>query len=86
MTPRIGTAFVEWNTPNGTDQTLGFVPFAIFPHLNHVMLPDNNLEEATKWAKEIQIPAYAMDDQTAIKVVDHSFEVISEGEWKYFTK
>ena len=28
--------------------------------------------------------AYAIDDQTAIKVVDRTVEVISEGYWKLF--
>jgi hypothetical protein len=30
-------------------------------------------------------PAYAIDDQTAIKVVDGTVEVVSEGHWKLFT-
>jgi dipeptidase E len=29
-------------------------------------------------------PAYAMDDETAIKVVDDTVEVVSEGRWKHF--
>jgi dipeptidase E len=31
------------------------------------------------------VPAYAIDDQTAIKVVDGTVEVVSEGHWKLFT-
>ena len=31
------------------------------------------------------MPGYAIDDQTAIKVVDGTVEVISEGHWKLFT-
>ena len=30
-------------------------------------------------------PAYAIDDETAIKVVDGTVEVVSEGHWKLFT-
>jgi dipeptidase E len=33
----------------------------------------------------MQVPAYAIDDQTAIKVTDGSVEVVSEGHWKLFT-
>jgi dipeptidase E len=40
---------------------------------------------AEKWAAEIQVPAYAIDDQTAIKVVDGAVEVVSEGHWRLFT-
>jgi dipeptidase E len=31
------------------------------------------------------VPVYAIDDQTAIKVIGDSVEVVSEGEWKRFT-
>jgi dipeptidase E len=31
------------------------------------------------------VPAYAIDDETAIKVTDGTVEVISEGHWKHFT-
>ena len=30
-------------------------------------------------------PAYAIDDETAIKVADGTVEVVSEGHWKLFT-
>jgi dipeptidase E len=29
-------------------------------------------------------PAYAIDDETAIKVTEDSIEVVSEGHWKLF--
>ena len=40
---------------------------------------------AERWAAEIAGPAYAIDDQTAVKVVDGAVEVVSEGHWKLFT-
>jgi len=85
MTPRIGQDFVGWKSPTGTDKTLGIVDFSIFPHLDNPDLPDNTLVNAEKWAAEIQVPAYAIDDQTALKVVDGAVEVVSEGHWKRFT-
>jgi hypothetical protein len=30
--------------------------------------------------------AYAIDDETAIKVVDQSVDVVSEGHWKLLTR
>jgi dipeptidase E len=39
---------------------------------------------AERWAAEIGGPAYAIDDETAIKVVDGVAEVVSEGHWKRF--
>ncbi len=83
MTPRIGAYFVEWRAAPD-DQTLGVVPFSIFPHLDHEMMPGNTLADAERWAADIAAPAYAIDDQTAIKVCDGAIEVVSEGHWKRF--
>src|SRR6266545_6275259 len=35
MAPNIGEDFVTWRPPTGGDRTLGLVPFAMFPHLDH---------------------------------------------------
>ena len=85
MTPRIGEDFVGWKPPTGDDSTLGIVDFSIFPHLDHEDLPDNSMANAERWAAGIPNPAYAIDDQTAIKVTDGTVEVVSEGHWKLFT-
>ena len=85
MTPRIGQDFVIWTPPGGGDDALGFVDFSIFPHLDHPMLPSNTLANAEKWAAGLGNPAYAIDDETAFKVVDGEIEVISEGNWKQLT-
>src|SRR5262249_36526926 len=84
MTPRIGEDFVQWKPPSGGDETLGVVDFSIFPHLDNPDLPENTLSNAERWAASLQGPAYAIDDQTAIKVVDGTVEVVSEGHWKRF--
>ena len=85
MAPNIGEEFVGWHPPTGGDKGLGLVDFAMFPHLNHVELPENTLANAEKWAAAMSVPGYAMDDETAIKVVDGAIEVISEGHWQLFT-
>lgn len=85
MAPSIGEIFVGWTPPDGEDKTLGLVNFAIFPHLDHEMLPENTMDAAELWAVGIKGPAYAVDDETAIKVIDGEVEVISEGNWKLFT-
>lgn len=87
MTPRIGEDFVEWRPPSGAgDATLGLVDFAIFPHLDHPDLPHNGMANAERWAAGMTIPAYAIDDQTALKVTDAGVEVISEGHWRRFER
>jgi len=85
MTPRIGEDFKVWNPPGGGDRALGIVDFSIFPHVDHPDLPENTMAEAERWAAGLGNPAYAIDDDTAIKVTDGSVEVISEGHWKQFT-
>jgi dipeptidase E len=85
MAPNIGEGFVRWTTPGGGDDALGVVDFAMFPHLDHEDMPGNSMAEAEKWAAGLSIPAYAMDDETAIKVVNGNAEVISEGHWRLFT-
>jgi dipeptidase E len=84
MTPRIGDFFVEWTSPTGNDSTLGVVEFSIFPHLGHELMPGNTMAAAERWAADIAGPAYAIDDQTAIRVTDGTIEVVSEGQWKLF--
>jgi dipeptidase E len=85
MAPNIGQDFVHWKPPTGGDETLGLVDFAMFPHLDHEMLPDNSMADAERWAAGMPVPAYAIDDQTALKVIDGAVEVVSEGHWKLFT-
>ena len=81
MTPRIGDDFVTWHSPAG-DRTLGVVDFSIFPHLDNPDLPDNTMAAAERWAAGIAGPAYAIDDETAIRVVDGAADVVSEGHWR----
>jgi dipeptidase E len=89
MAPNIGEDFAEsydWKPPAGGDEALGIVEFAMFPHLDHENLPDNSMANAEKWAAELPVPGYAIDDQTAIQVTDGTVEVVSEGHWKLFTR
>jgi dipeptidase E len=85
LTPRIGEDFVGWKSPSGSDETLGVVDFSIFPHVDHPDLPENTMAEAERWAAGLSNPAYAIDDDTAIKVVDDTVDLISEGHWKLFS-
>lgn len=81
LTPRVGREFLDWK-PDGDDTTLGVVDFSIFPHLDYPGWTSNTKEKAREWATRILGPAYAIDDQTAIAVVDGAVEVISEGRWE----
>ncbi len=82
LTPRIGADFVEWDPPSGDDRTLGVVDFAIFPHLD--LFPENTMADAERWAAGIGVPSYAIDEATALRVVDGEVDVVSEGQWRHF--
>ena len=85
MTPRIGDDFVGWQPPDGgDDRTLGIVDFSIFPHLDDAALPSNTMADAERWAAVIGGKAYAIDNETAIRVTDGTVEVVSDGHWRYF--
>jgi dipeptidase E len=85
VTPDFGESYDGRNPPVGSDKPLGLVDFSLVPHLNHESFPGNTLANLEKWAAGIAGPAYAIDDQTAIKVVDDTVEVVGEGDWKLFT-
>ena len=61
----------------------GLVDFQIIPHVEY----DDHLDvaNAEKWAGRLPVPAYAIDDETAVTVIDGTVEVVSEGHWKLFT-
>jgi len=63
---------------------LSLVDFEVRPHLNSEWFPKVRLPYLKKLAEKIPYSFYAIDDNTAIKVVDNKVTVISEGEWKKF--
>jgi dipeptidase E len=85
MTPRIGEDFTSWKPPAGGDEALGLVDFSIFPHLDNPKLTENTMAAAEEWAAGIGNPAYAIDDDTAIQVIDGAVEIVSAGHWRHFT-
>ena len=67
-----------------TGQGAGLVEFAVIPHYGHPDHADASLANAETWAARIPVPTYAIDDESAIRVVDSAAEVVSEGRWKLF--
>jgi dipeptidase E len=66
------------------DEALGYVDFLIRPHLNSPYFPKVNLENLEEISKENAQTFYAIDDNTAIKVIDGKTDIVSEGIWKKF--
>ena len=85
MLPAVADVFASWTRPVG-GEGLGVVDFEIFPHLDNPDLPENTTADAERWAAGLTRTGYAIDDETAIKVVDGVAEVISEGHWRLFER
>ena len=86
-TPDFGGETYDDSEPlTGSDEALGLVDFSVFPapgsrgHAGHAPLAT-----IERWAAGLSVPAHAIDDQTAIRVVDGNVEVVSEGHWKLFS-
>ncbi|MES2374925.1 MAG: Type 1 glutamine amidotransferase-like domain-containing protein [Bacteroidota bacterium] len=82
---RYGTTYGNHTLPAESNKSLNLVDFAIHPHLDHEWFPQNSLTNIAMLAATISVPSYAIDDQTAIKVVGDTLDVVSEGHWKRFS-
>ena len=85
MTPRIGEDFVSWSPrPAATGRWAWSTSRSSRTWITRTC-------RRTPWPRQKNgrpaspVPAYAIDDETAIKVVDGAVEVVSEGHWKLFT-
>lgn len=84
--PVFGETYDDPNTPFVIDTGLGLVDFALLPHVDHEDHPESSMAKVERMAAEVPVPLYAIDDATAIKVVNDTIEVVSEGHWKLFTR
>ena len=64
------------------ERALGLVDFPLCVHLVEEGTPGNSLAEIEAWAAGIPVATYAIDDETAIKVINGTVAVVSEGNWK----
>jgi dipeptidase E len=69
---------------SGTETPLGLIDIALYPHLDHPNMEDTWVANVATWAEGVPVPAYGVDDNTAITVVDGTIEVVSEGHWELF--
>ncbi|HEY5801707.1 MAG TPA: Type 1 glutamine amidotransferase-like domain-containing protein, partial [Burkholderiaceae bacterium] len=83
---RYGTTYGQHTLPTDTDKCLGLLDFALHPHLDYPAFPDNAMDKLERLAATLPMDSYAIDDQTALKVVNGAVEVISEGQWKLFDR
>lgn len=63
---------------------LNYVDFYFLPHLNSEYFSKMRKENIEEAAKGVTEKVYAMDDQSALKVVDGKVEIVSKGEYWEF--
>jgi len=67
-------------------EALGFVDFYLLPHLNSPYFKKLTKDNIEKVVKDLSEKVYALDDQSALKVIENKVEVISEGEYLVFNE
>jgi dipeptidase E len=82
---------IRWLGPDGEEQVdlvtahgIGLVDFAVIPHYVNPDHGEVTPTNAERWAAHNSCPTYAIDEATALKVVDEKVEVVSEGVWRLF--
>ena len=60
---------------------LNYVNFYFLPHLNSEYFKNLRKDFIKKTTEGMSDTIYAMDDQSALKIVDGKIDVVSEGEW-----
>lgn len=84
FTPTIKICNVEpadTNYSNISDMSgLDLVDFEVSPHTPEMLTYESN----ESYSKTSQYKLYAIDDNTAIKVVEKNHEVVTNGKWKLF--
>ena len=81
----------EW-VPEGSDiplddpRGLGVIDSSLWVHVGNPdpIFEDHNLANVERWAGTVDVPVYALDDESALKVRGGKIEVISEGHWEVF--
>ncbi|MGB3331068.1 MAG: Type 1 glutamine amidotransferase-like domain-containing protein [Thermomicrobiales bacterium] len=68
-----------------TADGVGLVDFAVIPHYTEPDHREASAANAVTWAGLLPGTTYALDDQSAVRVVDGAVDVISEGRWERFT-
>ncbi len=74
----------DFSTTLITAKGMGLVDFAIIPHFEAKGHRDASRVNAEIWAGTLDVPVYAIDDDSAVKVDGGTIEVVSEGQWQLF--
>lgn len=76
--------YAEYMGNENIEKGLGNVHFHIRPHLNSPWFPHIRQDFIEEKSKKLKEPVYAIDDQTAIQILDDTVTIVSEGSWLTF--
>lgn len=63
---------------------MGFVPLHFRPHLNSPFFPKVTKKHLSKLSQMVREPVYALDDRTALKVVNEKINIVGPGKHLIF--
>jgi len=63
------------------EKGLGYFDFYFRPHLNSLDFPKVRKQFLEKMRKKLKYPIYALDDQSALKIIDGKIEVVGKGKY-----
>lgn len=66
------------------EEGLNLVDFYFSGHFNSKSFPERNEDNYREIAKSLNKTLYALDDNSALKIIDNHVEVVSEGKWVKF--
>lgn len=69
----------------GSDRALGLVDFVVRPHYLADYYPGLTRDLMVAAAAKVDVPLYAIDDDTAIAVHDGVATIVGDGRWELFT-
>lgn len=69
-------------TGESSGTTLQLANLVFRPHLNDRLFSLVRIDILEEKIKGVEWPVYALDDNSALKIIDGEIEVVSEGDWK----
>ena len=76
--------YLTGSPDESSKKTVQLVSLILRPHFNSVYFSAVRTDALEQKAKSVDWPVYALDDNSALKIIDDEIEVVSEGEWEVF--
>ena len=78
---KLNLGYPNYKVLDKSEPALGLVDHIFIPHLNSEDFSDSRKENIERLRENVDYPIYALDDNSALKIIDDEVEVITEGEY-----